>query len=61
MKVNQPMPHSCESCKDTGKVISQRTYELQGVKRTSEFLVDCPCKLTELFLLGYSGEKSRIG
>ena len=52
--MNTPEPHSCESCNGTGKVLSQRTRVFHGVKRTCEFLVDCPGKLTELFLLGYS-------
>jgi hypothetical protein len=45
--------HSCESCKGTGKVVSQRTGLHQGVKRTVEFLVDCPAKLTEQYSLGF--------
>ena len=40
-------PHSCESCKGTGKVITQKTKVIQGVKRTYAFPVDCPGKLTE--------------
>ena len=51
--MNEATPHSCESCKGTGKVASQRTRVFHGVKRTCEFLVDCPGKLTELFLLGH--------
>jgi len=50
--VDEPKPHSCESCKGSGKVVSQRTDVVHGVKRTSEFLVDCPGKLTDRFLLG---------
>ncbi len=45
--------HSCDSCKGTGKVVSQRTGLRQGVKRTVEFLVDCPAKLTEQYSLGF--------
>jgi hypothetical protein len=52
-------PYSCESCKGTGKVVSQRTRVLQGVKRTCEFLVDCPCKLTELLFTGLPETCSR--
>ena len=50
MNVNEPKPHSCESCKGSGKVVSQRTNVYHGVKRTSEFLVDCPGKLSDRFL-----------
>ena len=44
-------PHSCDSCNGTGKVVSQRTLVFHGIKQTQEFLVDCPGKLTEEFLL----------
>ena len=61
----QATPHSCDSCKGTGKVVSQRTRVVHGVKRSCEFLVDCPGKLTELFLLGHpepgSGNTSDTG
>jgi hypothetical protein len=43
---------SCDSCKGTGTIVGQRTRVFHGVKRTCEIRVDCPCKLTELFLLG---------
>jgi len=44
--------HSCQSCKGTGKVASQRTTVSHGIKQTSEFLVDCPGKLADTFLQG---------
>lgn len=61
--MNTIRPHSCDSCNGTGKVVSQRTRVVRGIKQTREFLVDCPGKLTEVFLLdhpdiGY-GTKSR--
>jgi len=55
--VDESKPHSCASCKGTGKVVSQRTDVFRGVKKTSEFLVDCPCKLTAQFLSGPSGSE----
>lgn len=45
--------HTCGSCKGTGKIVSQRTGLRQGVKRSVEFLVDCPAKLTEQYLLNF--------
>ena len=58
-------PHSCESCKGTGKVVSQKTRVRRGVQRTYEFVVDCPGKLAGRFLLDLpeagSGKKSRTG
>ena len=51
--MSKAKPHSCDSCNGTGKVVGQRTRVFHGVKRTCEFLVDCPGKLTELFLLGH--------
>lgn len=63
--MNKPNPHSCESCRGTGTIISHRTHVVHGVRRTGEFLVDCPAKLAELFLLGFretpSRKKSRAG
>jgi DnaJ-class molecular chaperone len=63
--MNKPRSHSCKSCKGTGKVVSQRTLMYCGVRRTCEFLVDCPGKLTELYLLGHpeagSGKKTWSG
>jgi hypothetical protein len=58
--VNPPKPHSCDSCKGTGKVVGQRTRLLNGVKRTHEFLVDCPGKLSELLLRTRSWKESRM-
>ena len=56
--------HWCESCKGTGIVVSQRTRKYRGVKRTYEFLVDCPGKLTDQLLQGHpeveTGAKSRM-
>ena len=51
--MNPATPHSCDSCKGTGKVVGKRTRVFYGVKRTCEFLVACPCKLTELFHLDH--------
>jgi hypothetical protein len=63
--VNKTKPHSCDSCNGTGKLVCRRTRVFHGVKRTCEFHVDCPGKLTELFLLGHpepaSGKKSWNG
>jgi hypothetical protein len=62
--MDQSSKHSCESCKGTGKVVGQRTGLRQGVKRTVEFLVDCPAKLTEQYSLGFpdaaAGKKPRF-
>jgi hypothetical protein len=63
--MNTIRPHSCDSCNGTGKVVSQRTRVVRGIKETREFLVDCPGKLTEGFLLDHpdlgSRDKSRTG
>lgn len=59
--MNEAKPHSCDSCNGTGKVVCQRTRVFHGVKRTCEFLVDCPGKLTELFLLGHPEPGPRNG
>jgi len=59
--VDEPKPHSCESCKGSGKVVSQRTEVFHGIKKTSEFLVDCPGKLTDRFLAASSASDSGKG
>jgi DnaJ-class molecular chaperone len=63
--MNKLRSHSCKSCKGTGKVVGQRTRMVYGVKQTCEFLVDCPGKLTEVFLLSHpeigSGKKAWSG
>jgi hypothetical protein len=52
--VNPSKSKLCQSCKNTGKILSQRTREFHGVKRTTSVLIDCPCRLTELIFLGWS-------
>lgn len=58
--MNSLIRHVCESCKGSGKVVSQRTREFRGVKRTDEFLVDCPGKLMEALLRGSPGIEGNV-